>query len=94
MIELEIADYERTVRTLHDTVDQRDSVIRELQAEVSRHQDSVTSLQQQLGVSLSHESLKHIRHYTYSTRAHTSHKSLTITSHKLVRLIYVGVIHI
>ena len=51
MIELEIADYERTVRSLHDTVDQRDSVIRELQAEVSRHQESITSLQQQLGES-------------------------------------------
>ena len=49
MMDLEIADYERTVSTLHQVVAERDSKILEVEAEVHRQEDKVTSLQKQLG---------------------------------------------
>ncbi len=48
-MDLEIADYERTVQTLNAAVDDKDEKVKECEIEIVRQQENVTSLQKQLG---------------------------------------------
>ena len=52
MMDLEIADYERTVQNLNDIVSQKDSQINSQQAEEDRLNERIESLNKQLGLLL------------------------------------------
>ena len=49
MMDLEIADYERTMQTLNEQITERDLVITECRAETARQEENVAALQKQLG---------------------------------------------
>ena len=49
MMDLEIADYERTVQSLNDAISERDSKLKDLEIEISRLEEKTASLQKQLG---------------------------------------------
>ena len=51
-MDLEIADYERTVQNLNDIVSQKDSQINSQQAEEDRLNERIESLNKQLGLLL------------------------------------------
>ena len=48
-MDLEIADYERTIRTLNHTVDEKETEIKTLEEEVTRLQERIDSMQKQIG---------------------------------------------
>jgi len=48
-MDLEMADYERTVQALNQQLTERDKTTVDLQTEVQRQEDRVKSLQEQLG---------------------------------------------
>ena len=50
MMDLEIADYERTVQTLNAQIADRDSKLHEKDDEVRRIEETVNSLKRQLGM--------------------------------------------
>ena len=51
-MDLEIADYERTVQSLNDAITERDSKVKDLETEISRLEEKASSLQKQLGNKL------------------------------------------
>lgn len=51
MMDLEIADYERTVQTLNEQIAERDTTIEEERAEVARQKEKVAALEKQMGAS-------------------------------------------
>jgi len=50
MMDLEIADYERAVKTLHETVADRDAKLKALQEELEQQQEQRAALQKLLGM--------------------------------------------
>jgi len=54
MMDLEIADYERTVRSLHDAVAERDAKVQTLHEEIQCKEQQQASLQKLLGIVLFH----------------------------------------
>ena len=55
MMDLEIADYERTVEALNSKVTERDATITELRSEVERLEEKARGLKEQIGkISISH----------------------------------------
>jgi len=50
-MDLEIADYERTVKSLHDAVAERDAKLQSLQDEIHCKEQQCASLQKLLGMS-------------------------------------------
>ena len=53
MMDLEIADYERTVHALNAQLSDRDSHITDLKAEINRVEERVQLMQTQIGTSVS-----------------------------------------
>ena len=51
MMDLEIADYERTVEALNSKVKERDTTITELRSEVERLEEKARGLKEQIGKS-------------------------------------------
>jgi len=51
-MDLEIADYERTVKSLHDAVAERDAKLQVLHEEIHCKEQQCASLQKLLGMSL------------------------------------------
>ena len=49
MMDLEIADYERTVEALNSKVTERDATITELRSEVERLEEKARGLKEQIG---------------------------------------------
>ena len=48
-MDLEIADYERTVHTLNEQVRDKDTRIMSMETEISRQEEKVSALNKQLG---------------------------------------------
>ena len=52
MMDLEIADYERTVHALNAQLSDQDSLITDLKAEISRMEERIQLMQTQIGMSV------------------------------------------
>lgn len=50
MMDLEIADYERAVQSLNETVADRNAKIKSLQEDIDRQQEQKTAMQKLLGM--------------------------------------------
>lgn len=49
MMDLEIADYERTVQALNNKITERDAAITDLKSEVERLEEKAKALKEQIG---------------------------------------------
>lgn len=68
MMDLEIADYERTVEALNSKVTERDATITELRSEVERLEEKARGLKEQIGKisrSLDYKNCKNLQMCTF-----------------------------